>query len=147
MSTAALATWAIVTADAGRHRGRVLEELRSWAALQHAASRGGPLPGHWHAAHGTAARPARTRLVAIDDTGSDRDRAEAAADDLWDAVAEAWGFVKWARGHRPPPAPGLEHLLAELAAAGRWLADYPVTVAAHDAALAALFLPAEGSAA
>jgi hypothetical protein len=147
MSTAALVTWAIVTADAGRQRERVLEQLRSWAALQHAASRGGPLPGHWHAAYGTAARPPRTRLVALDDAASDRDRAEAAADDLWDAVAEAWAFVKWARRHRPPPAAGLEHLLAELASAGRWLADYPVTVAAHDAALAALFAPSEGSAA
>jgi len=144
MSTAALATWAIVTADAVRHRERVLEELRSWAALQHAASRGRGLPGHWHAAYGTAARPARTRLVALDDTASERDRAEAAADDLWDAVAAAWGFVKWGRGHRPPPSAGLEHLLAELAAAGRWLGDYPVTLAAHDAAVAALFLPAEG---
>jgi hypothetical protein len=37
----------------------------------------------------------------------------------------------------------MEHIVAELAVTGRWLAAFPVHVAAHDRALAELFDAAE----
>jgi hypothetical protein len=137
MSTATLATWSMLTADAGRYRRRLLEQVREWGAAYHANGRA--LPSRWLCAWDLANRPVRCRIVAADAGASDRERAEAAADDLWDAVAVGWQFAQWAAKARLGPSQGLEHVVAELQAAGRWLAAYPVAVAGHDRALAVLF--------
>lgn len=138
MATATVApSWSIVAADAVRHREQLLEHVRRWGAGLHVARRG--LPSRWVAAWDIAARPHRLRLVAADIGSTDRDRAEAAADDLWDAVATAWALVRWLSTARLDGAPGVEHVVAELHAAGRWLAWYPVFVSAHDRAIDGLF--------
>jgi hypothetical protein len=72
---------------------------------------------------------------------TDRDHAEAAADDLWDLVAVAWGFLRWLAETRPAGAPPVERVVAELQLAGRWLAGYRVSSAAHDLAIDRLFSP------
>lgn len=141
MATATLPTWAMIAADADRHRARVLEELRQWGAALHVARRAPGVPSRWLAAIDAAGRPVRSRIASVDATATDRDRAEAEAADLWDAVAVSWGFVRWLAIARLEQAPPVEHLVAELHAAGRWLALYPVSVAAHDQAVAALFAP------
>ena len=146
MSTAELPTWAMIAADARRVRERLAGELRTWGALFHAHRRGPGMPGYWHAAHVASVQPVRERLLAGDLTASDRDRAEAAADDLWDAVAAGWAFAGWLRGQHLDEAPAVEHVTAELIFAGRWLARYPVTIAAHEAAVAELFAVAEEAA-
>lgn len=144
MSTATLPTWSIIAADAARHREQIREELRQWGAGLHARGRHRGHPSRWTAALDAASRPYRSRLAGLDRTSTDRDRGEAAADDLWDAVAVAWAFVRWANAEKPAHAPGTEHVFAELQSAGRWLAEYPVAVAGHDAAVSALFAPGEG---
>jgi hypothetical protein len=54
-----------------------------------------------------------------------------------------WSLVRWLRVERLEHDPGVEHVVAELQTAGRWLADYPVVVSAHDSAIARLFVPDE----
>lgn len=141
MATATLPTWAMIGADADRHRGRVLEQVRQWGAELHVARRAPGMPSRWLAVVDAAGRPYRSRLAATDATATDRDRAEAAADDLWDAVAVAWCFVRWLGERRLEQSPAVEHLVAELHAAGRWLARYRVSVAHHERAVADLFAP------
>lgn len=141
MATATLPTWATIAADADRHREHVLEELRQWGAALHVARRAPGVPSRWVAALDAAGHPVRSQLVSVDATATDRDRADAAAADLWDAVAVAWGLVRWIAIARLDRCPAVEHVVAELHAAGRWLALYPVSVAAHDLAVAALFAP------
>jgi hypothetical protein len=145
MSTATLPTWSVIAADATRYRERIGEQVRTWGAMHHATTCGAPVPSRWLAAIDSTSRPPRTRLLAVDLQATDRDRAEAAADDLWDAVAVAWCFVRWLQTERPTRDPGAEHVIAELYSAGRWLANYPVNVSAHDAAIDRLFL-ADGGA-
>lgn len=137
-ATTAVPAWSVVTVDAVRHRERLLEQLRQWGAGMHVARRA--LPSRWYAAHDIAARPYRSRLASIDGGATDRDRGEAAAVDLWDAVSTAWALVRWLATARMDNAPGVEHIVAELHAAGRWLARYPVSVAAHDEAIDRLFV-------
>ena len=130
-----LPTWSMVAADAHRRRGLLLDHVRQWSALAHARSRGST---SWKtvAALDALSRPMRTRLVSAAADATDRERAEAASDDLWDAVAVCYSLVASVRGK---DVPALEHVLAELAEAGRWLAAYPVTVARHDREIDRLF--------
>jgi len=144
MSTATLPTWSMIAADAGRHREYVREQLREWGAGFHVRSRGRGFPSRWLAAFDSTSRPYRSRLASVDTGSTDRDRAEAAADDLWDAVASTWCFVRWVQAERLEHAPATDHVFAELQSAGRWLAEYPVAVAGHDAAIDGLFAAAEG---
>lgn len=141
MATATLPTWATIAADAALHREHVLEQLRQWGAALHVARRSHGVPSRWLAAMDAAGRPMRSRLVSCDPKATDRDRAEAAAYDLWDAVAVVWAFVRWLPSARLEQSPAVERVVAELYAAGRWLAAYPVSVAEHDRAIAALFAP------
>lgn len=145
MSTATLPTWSMIAADAARHREQIGEELRRWGAVHHARGRHRRCPSRWLAAFDATSRPYRSRLAGLDHTSTDRDRGEAAADDLWDAVALSWSFVRWAAADKLDHAPGTEHLFAELQSAGRWLAEYPVSVSGHDAAIAGLFAASEGA--
>lgn len=132
-------SWVSLAAHAGRIREQVGESLRRWGALHHAKSLGGEMPSRWMAAVWMTTRPVRCSIAAASADSTDRDFAEAAADDLWDAVAVAWSFVRWVAESRLPHDPGTERIVAELHAAGRWLAEYPVAVAAHEAALSHLF--------
>lgn len=144
MSTTTLPTWSMIAADAARHREQIREELRRWGAVLHTRGRHRGFPSRWSAALDATSRPYRSRLAGFDHESTDRDRGEAAADDLWDAVAVAWAFIRWANAEKLDHAPGTEHVFAELQSAGRWLAEYPVAVAGHDAAIAGLFAAAEG---
>lgn len=143
MRTETLPAWSVIAADAMRLRASVHEHLRHWGAMFHARRRASGYPSRWIAAMDSAAHPPRTSLAYAELGSTDRDRAEAAADDLWDSVAVAWAFVRWLQGERLELSPGVEHVVAELHAAGRWLAEYPVAVAGHDAAIARLFAAGE----
>jgi hypothetical protein len=132
-------SWVSIAAHAGRIREQVGECARRWGAAYHVATRGGAMPNHWVAVVCITSKPIRSGIAASDPDSSDRDHGEAAADDLWDAVAVGWSFVKWLAESRLPHDPGAERIVAELQAAGRWLAEYPVMVSAHDAAIARLF--------
>ena len=138
MATVTLPTWCMIAADATRHREQLLEHVRRWGAAYHAVG-GRALPSRWLAAWDLSSRPVRWRIAAPDLASTDRDRAEAAADDLWDATAVAWQFVRWAGGARLERSPPLEHVVAELHAVGRWLAVSRVFVATHDLAVDRLF--------
>jgi hypothetical protein len=130
-----LPTWSMVAADGHRRRGELFHHVRHWAALAHARNRGYTTT-RTIAALDILTRPMRTRLVDFDTGSTDRDRAEAAADDLWDACAVVYALVASVKGK---DLAALEHVLAELAECGRWLAAYPVTVARHDQEIARLF--------
>ena len=118
-----LPTWSMVAADGHRRRSELFHHVRHWAALAHARNRGNTTT-RTIAALDILTRPMRTRLVDFDTGATDRDRAEADA-----LVASVKG----------KDLAALEHVLAELAECGRWLAAYPVTVARHDQEIARLF--------
>jgi hypothetical protein len=139
MKITALPTWSMIAADATRYRQRIGDHLRTWAAMLHARSRSRGVPSRWLAAYDSTTRPIRSRLAAASRESTDRDHAEAAADDLWDTAATAWALVRWLQVERLEHDPGVEHVVAELQAAGRWLAEYPVVVSAHESAIARLF--------
>jgi len=151
MSTATLPAWSVIAGDAVRHRQDIHEHLRKWGAKLHvgvfktACRLGVEIPHHdypsmWLAAMDAAGRGYRVRLASVAGQAStQRDIGEAAADDLWDAVAAGWAFVRWYAALPVKHSPGVEHVIAELHAAGRWLANYPVSVARHDAEIANLF--------
>lgn len=146
MATAAPITpWATIATEANAHREQVLEQLRQWGAALRLA--GVPTPSRWVAAHDATARPYRLRIVDADWAATDRDAAEAAADDLWDAVASVWSLLRWLATDRPEGAPPVDRLVAELQLAGRWLASYRRSVAAHDSAIDRLFSPETGASA
>lgn len=136
MSTTAASTWAIATTDAAAFLARLRGHLRTWAALQHARSMGGAVSGYWYAAYEAVRRPVRVSIVTATGTATEREQADATADDLWDAVANARAFVRWARRRRRTGSPALEPLEAEVRAAEKWLADYPISVAIFEAAAA-----------
>lgn len=141
MNATALPTWDMLAADAHARRLALFGHVRAWAAQRHARRHGDATPGRCLAALDALVRPMRTRLVRHDPNATRRDAAEAAADDLWDAVCCSWAFVRAVPVADGPPT---EHVAAELAAAGRWLAVWPVHLAAHNRALAELFeVPAE----
>lgn len=152
MNTATLPAWSVIAGDAVRHRQDIHEHLRKWGAKLHVgvfkttarlhvqAPPDHGYPSMWLAAMDAAGRGYRLRLASVAGQAStQRDIGEAAADDLWDAVAASWAFVRWYAALPVKHSPGVEHVIAELHAAGRWLADYPVAVAGHDAAIAGLF--------
>ena len=132
---ATLPTWSIVEADAHFRRRTLLEHVRRWAARSHVRSRR-ETSTRTIAALDALARPIRTGILSVSLDATDRDRAEAASDDLWDAVAVVWSLVASVKSKDIPP---LEHVLAELSECGRWLAAFPVTQARHDEALSRLF--------
>ena len=140
MTTATLPTWDMLTADGNARRLALFHHVRSWAAQRHVRRHGDATPGRCLAALDALVRPTRTRLVSCDINATRRDVAEAAADDLWDAVCCSWAFVRAVPVADGPPT---EHVVAELAAAGRWLAVWPVHLAAHNRAVAELFNAAE----
>jgi hypothetical protein len=131
-------SWDTLTADANTRRQQLWHHVREWAARHHASTRNRSTPGRVLAALDATARPPRSRLVALHDA-TQHEVAEAAANDLWDATAVVWAMVK----HAPEHAHGLHHVVAELQAAGRWLAAFPVHTAQHERALAELFEPVE----
>lgn len=135
MSDTTLPTWGDITTDAHRQRLAVFEEVRRWSARTHAATRA-PIPTRAIATLDALSRPIRTRLVECDIDTTDRDRAHAAAGDLWDAVSQAWALV---RSFDRLPGPPLEHVVAELVAAGRWLAAFPVLIERHEREIDKLF--------
>ena len=140
MSTATLPAWSVIAGDAVRHRQDIHEHLRKWGAMLHVKLANRGYPSMWLSAMDAAGRGYRLRLASVaGQTSTQRDIGEATADDLWDAVAASWAFVRWAIAEKADGAPGVEHVIAELHAAGRWLADYPVAVAGHDAAINRLF--------
>jgi hypothetical protein len=140
MNTATLPTWDMLTADGNARRLALFHHIRSWAAQRHVTRHGDATPSRVLAALDASARPMRTRLAGLDAGTTQRDMAEAVADDLWDAACVAWAMVRAVPRLEGPP---MEHIVAELAATGRWLAAFPVHVAGHDKALAELFNTAE----
>jgi hypothetical protein len=140
MNPAALPTWDMLTADAEHRRVALLEHVRQWAAHRHVATGGQATPSRVIAALDALARPMRTRLARLDASTTQRELAQAAADDLWDATCATWAMVKAANAGGEPPT---ERVAAELAEVGRWLARFPVHAAGHDKALADLFHAAE----
>ncbi len=134
-TTATLPTWAMVAADAHHRRQRLYDHVRSWAARAHLESRS-VTSTRTIAALDALSRPVRTSIAAATADTTDRDRAEAASDDLWDAVAVVWSLVGSVKSG---DVPALEHVLAELAECGRWLAAFPVIVARHDQEIDRLF--------
>ncbi len=130
-----LPAWDSIAAEADARRAALLESVRSWAARAHARSRDRETRSRIAATLDGLSRPIRTRLVSRDAGATDRDRAEAAADDLWDATAQVWVLVRSAR----KTDPGTEHVVAELSEVGRWLADFPVLTARHDREIDRLF--------
>jgi hypothetical protein len=130
-----LPTWSIVTADAHNRRERLRQHVLHWAARRHVQTRDATST-RTIAALDALARPIRTGILSVSLDATDRDRAEAASDDLWDAVAVVWSLVASLKSKDIPP---LEHVLAELSECGRWLAAFPVTQARHDEALSRLF--------
>lgn len=135
MKTAAVPAWDTIAAEAEVRRLALLEDVRSWAARAHARSRNRQTRSRLVAALDGLSRPPRTRLVSLDTTATDRDRAEAAAADLWDATSQTWALVRSAQ----KTDPGTEHVVAELSEVGRWLADFPVLTARHDREIERLF--------
>lgn len=133
--TATIPPWSVVTADAHARRARLLDHVRHWAARRHVQTRGATAT-RTIAALDALSRPIRTGILSVSADATDRDRAEAASDDLWDAVSVVWSLVASVKSKDIPP---LEHVLAELAECGRWLAAFPVTVARHDQEIARLF--------
>jgi hypothetical protein len=131
---ATLPTWSLVEADAHYRRRTLLEHVRRWSARRHVQTRA--TSTRTIAALDALARPIRTGILSVSFDATDRDKAEAASDDLWDAVAVVWSLVASVKSKDIPP---LEHVLAELAECGRWLAAFPVTQARHDEALSRLF--------
>jgi hypothetical protein len=131
--------WLVLAEEANCFLRDLRERLRMWGAMHHALSRAPGRPGRWVAAFDAVERPPRSRICWASDESTDRDVGESAADDLWDAVAASWALVTWLHRERLPDDPGSEHLVADLLAAGRWLAQYPVEVSGHDAAIADLF--------
>ena len=139
MNTATLPTWDMLTADGNHRRLALLEHVRRWAARRHVAG-GRQTPFRVLAALDALARPMRTRLARANAFTTQRELAEAAADDLWDATCATWSMVKAANAGGEPPT---ERVAAELAEVGRWLARFPVHTAAHDKAVSDLFNVAE----
>lgn len=135
MRTATVPTWGDITTQAHRQRLAVLAEVRRWSARTHASTRA-PIPTRAIATLDALSRPIRARLVERDIDTTDRDRADAAAADLWDGVAQTWSLV---RSFDRIPGPPLEHVVAELVAAGRWLAEFPVLIERHQRELDKLF--------
>jgi hypothetical protein len=140
MNTATLPTWDMLTADGNARRLALFHHIRSWAAQRHATRHGAATPSRVLAALDALARPMRTRLARLDASTTQRELAEAAADDLWDATCATWSMVKAANASGDPPT---ERVAAELAEVGRWLARFPVHTAAHDKAVSDLFHAAE----
>jgi len=140
MNTATLPTWDMLTADGNARRLALFHHIRSWAAQRHATRHGAATPSRVLAALDATARPTRTRLAGLNADTTQRDMAEAVADDLWDAACVAWSMVRAVPRLEGPP---VEHIVAELSATGRWLALFPVHTAAHDRAVAELFNAAE----
>jgi hypothetical protein len=139
--------WIVLAEEANCHLRDLRARLRTWGAMHHARRRAPGRPSLWIAAFDAVERPPRSRICWQSDETTDRDVGESAADDLWDAAAASWAFVSWLHKERLPHDPGSEHLVAELLAAGRWLARYPVEVAGHDAAIDGLFCsPVESTA-
>jgi putative aminopeptidase FrvX len=132
---ATLQPWSVVADDAHACRERLRKHVLHWAARRHAQTRA-ETSTRTIAALDALARPIRTGILSVSTDATDRDRAEAASDDLWDAVAVVWSLVASLKSKDIPP---LEHVLAELAECGRWLAAFPVTVARHDQEIARLF--------
>jgi len=135
VKTLSVRPWEDLAADAAGRRTALFEHLRTWAARLHVKKRSA-VSTRTTAALDALARPFRSAIAARDQDATSRDRAEAAADDLWDAVAAVWSLV---RSVDKSDAPALEHVVAELSECGRWLARYPVDVARHDQAISDLF--------
>jgi len=127
------ATWPTLHAEAEHRRHQLWHHVRRWAARLHVRTH--DTPTRVVAALDALRHPMRLGITNATPDPTPREWAEAAGDDLWDAVAVCHSMVKAAA----PGSPPLEHVHAELAEAGRWLAAYRVHVAAHDAALAELF--------
>ena len=136
MNATTIAGWPTLAADATTRLDVLAGHVRAWAAARHARGRTSETPGHVVAALDAATRPPRTRLVARDLDATDRDRAEAAADDLWDAVAATWAMVR--RLAREDDA-DVGAVVVELHTAGGWLAAFPVHASRHDRAISDLF--------
>lgn len=136
MKTSKLPAWDTIADAADGRRRSLLEHVRRWSARLHVETRSRRTPTRILAVLDGLSRPARTRIASTSIDATDRDRAEAAADDLWDGVAQTWALVGSSGG---TAVPALEHVLAELAEAGRWLAEFPVLVAAHDREIEKLF--------
>ncbi len=135
MKTVTLEDWATIAADAARRRLSLLEIVRSWSARAHLRTRQAETRSRIVATLDGLARPPRSRLLSADEDATDRDHAEAAADDLWDATSQTWALVR----ATTKADPGTEHVVAELSEVGRWLAKFPVLIARHDREIDRLF--------
>lgn len=120
--------------EANAHRRRLHYHTKRWAVRVRAIN--GAVPTRVAATLDALARPPRERLLAAGTDATPREWASARADDLWDAACQAWTLVRV--GERAA-VPGVEHVVAELHEVGRWLKDWPVWCARHDAAVSDLF--------
>jgi len=126
--------WATLEAEAATRLSALRRHVREWAATHHATTRCRRLPGHVLAAMDATSRPVRVRLLRLADH-TQREAAEAGADDLWDAAAVCWSMVQ----HGKSCGLAFPHVVAELVNAGGWLARFPAHASVHDKALAELF--------
>lgn len=133
-TTNPLPSFADLATEANAHRRRLHHHTKRWAVRLRAIN--GVVPSRVVATLDALARPPRERLLAAGSDATDRDWASARADDLWDAACQAWTLVRI--GERAA-VPGVEHVVAELHEVGRWLKDWPVWCARHDAAVSDLF--------
>jgi hypothetical protein len=126
--------WETLAAEGGQRLRELRTHVRQWAARHHVATRCRHTPGRAMAALDATGRPPRVGFLRGRDH-TQRELAEATADDLWDAAAVVWAMVNNAGGE----SARLHHVVAELQETGRWLAAFPVHTAGHDRAMAELF--------
>ena len=136
MRASRLPEWHEIADEGHRLNENVWERLRGVAARQHLEHPSVPMPGRLIAAIDMLAHPLRSKLTARDANATDRDRATAIADDLHDAVGQCWLLLPTLEEHAGP-----ERVVAELVAAGRWLAQVPVWGAQHEQQVEQLFDP------
>jgi len=114
-------SWPELTSQAHRHRRGLRRAVAGWSARRHAVTGGGAMPSRAWAALYFAGKPARTSIAAHAGQATDQEHAEAAADDLWDAVAVVDDLARWIDRRNSAMDPCRVALVAEANVARGWL--------------------------
>lgn len=117
-------SWAELTGQAHGHRQALRRAVAGWSARRHAMTCGGAMPSRAWAALWFAGKPARTSIAAHAGPATDQEQAEAAADDLWDALAVVDDLARWIDRRNNPTDPCRVAVVAEANVARGWLVQW-----------------------